>query len=104
MNMDRWMKSGAAVAILVVALAGCSGNEAAKTAAPVDLIVTNSQTLQKIDLAGGTTCNQAVGTIQMRSILKNPTQISDQRFNDVRVTSYRVSYVRTDGGTQVPAS
>src|SRR5436309_1568742 len=102
MTMDRWMKSGA-VAVMLMVVAGCSGNEAAKTSAPVELIVTNSQTLQRIDLAtGATNCNQNVGTIQMKAILKNAAQISDQRFNDVRVTSYRVSYTRTDGGTQVP--
>ncbi len=103
MKMDKWMKSGAAIAILMVVVAGCSGNEAAKTSAPVELIVTNSQTISQIDIApGATNCNQTIGTIEMKSILKNPTQISDQRFNDVRVTSYRVSYVRTDGGKQVP--
>jgi hypothetical protein len=102
MKMKKWMKSGAAVAILAV-VAGCSGNEAAKTSAPVELVVTNTQAIQQIDLAPGATgCNVSIGTIQIKAILKNPTQISDQRFNDVRVTSYRVSYVRTDGGKQVP--
>jgi hypothetical protein len=97
---NRWMT---AVAGLVL-LAGCS-NEIGKTTSPVTLIVTNTQTLQRIDTApGAVNCAQDIGTISIQSLLKNPTTISDQRFNDVRITSYTVNYVRTDGGTQVPAA
>lgn len=104
MNVKKMMKTGLAAALVAVAVAGCSG-EQSKSASPVSLIVTNSQNLQQIDLSpAAANCDQDVGTILMRAVLKNPTQISDQRFNDVRVTSYRVSYIRTDGGKQVPAS
>jgi hypothetical protein len=41
--------------------------------------------------------------VAIRAILKNPNLNVDQRFNDVRITRYRISYVRTDGGTMVPA-
>ena len=103
MNVKKMMKTGVAAALLVVAVAGCSG-EQAKSASPVALIVSNTQNLQQIDLApAAANCDQDVGTILMQAVLKNPIQISDQRFNDVRITSYRVSYVRTDGGKQVPA-
>jgi hypothetical protein len=104
MNVKTMMKSGAAAALLLIAVAGCSG-EQSKDAAPVALIVSNTQTLQRIDLApAASNCDQDVGTILMQSILKNPTQLTDnQSFNNVRITSYRVSYVRRDGGTQVPS-
>ncbi|MCU1350344.1 MAG: hypothetical protein JWO56_3374 [Acidobacteria bacterium] len=103
MNVNKMMKTGVAAALLAVAVAGCSG-EQSKSASPVALIVSNTQNLQQIDLApSAANCNQDVGTILMQAVLKNIKVISDQRFNDVRVTSYRVSYVRTDGGTQVPA-
>lgn len=104
MNVKKMMKTGLAAALVAAAVAGCSG-EQAKSASPVALIVSNTQNLQQIDLSPtAANCNQDVGTILMQAVLKNPTTISDQRFNDVRVTSYRVSYVRTDGGKQVPAS
>ena len=108
MNVKKMMKTGAAAALLVVAVAGCSG-EQAKSASPVALIVSNTQNLQQIDLApAAPNCDQDVGTILMQAVLKNPTPIPDgtpgqTQFNDVRITSYRVSYVRTDGGKQVPA-
>jgi hypothetical protein len=44
-----------------------------------------------------------VGTIQLQAIVKNPLDGQNQTFNAVRVTRYRVSYVRADGGTLVPA-
>jgi hypothetical protein len=104
MNVRNMMKSGAAAALLVMVVAGCSG-EQSKSASPVALIVSNTQNLQQIDLAPmAPNCDQDVGTILMQAVLKNPiTLSSNQQFNDVRVTSYRVSYVRRDGGTQVPA-
>jgi hypothetical protein len=103
MNVRNMMKTGAAAALLVMAVAGCSG-EQAKSASPVALIVSNTQELQQIDLApNAPNCDKDIGTILMQAVLKNPKTISDQRFNDVRITSYRVSYVRTDGGKQVPA-
>ncbi len=87
----------------------CTSNEITKSASPVELIASNVQDLQLIDLAGdplGDTekdCNRDVGVIQLQTRLKNPVG-DNQSFNDVKVTRYRVSYVRTDGGTVVPAS
>lgn len=94
------------VAAAVVALAawGCS-SELSDSAAPVELVVTNSQNLNVIDLAGdptgSTRCQETIATVNMQVIPKNSTAVGP--FVDVRVTRYRVSYVRTDGGTLVPA-
>ena len=95
---------------VVLALAASSfscSNEFTNSAAPVELIATNEQTLQLIDLNGDpegeSACQQNVGEIILRALLKAPLGDVDQRFNDVRVTRYRVSYARTDGGTLVPS-
>ena len=86
----------------------CSSNEITQSASPVELIVSNAQILNVIDLAGdpvGDTendCLKDVATIQLQSRAKNPVEGQNQTFNDVKVTRYRVSYVRTDGGTLVP--
>ncbi len=93
----------ALMAVLAAAMLSCS-SEISKSASPVELVVTNTQQLQHIDLQpGAANCNANVGTIDIRAILKNPAGDVSQRFNDVRIRSYRVSYIRTDGGTHVPA-
>lgn len=91
----------AVVAMAVLLVAGCS-SELTDSAAPVELIVTNEQNLQQIDLAGGDGCDQPGGTIKMQVIAKNEN--ASGPFVQVRATRYRVSYVRTDGGRLVPAS
>jgi hypothetical protein len=93
--------------VVALALFSCS-NEFNRSSSPVALIVTNTQAVQRIDLAGNgssgnTNCNLDIGTIQIESRLKAAITNVDQRFNDVRITSYRVSYRRIDGGTAVPA-
>jgi hypothetical protein len=93
------------LAALVVTGAVACSNEISKSASPIELIVTNSQTLSRIDLFNQANCNQSVGTIQMQAIEKNTASGStNTTFNQVRITRYQVSYVRTDGGKQVPAS
>jgi hypothetical protein len=103
--MIKWLKVVLAGA-LAASVSGCSGGDLYESAAPVELLVTNTQTIFRIDLAGNavgsTACDQSLGTIQIRAIVKSAAS-SDNRFNDVRVTRYRVSYVRTDGGRQVPS-
>jgi len=87
----------------------CTSNEISNSAAPVELIASNIQELQLIDLAGDPAgdpdkdCDKDIGKIQLQTRLKNPVG-ENQSFNDVKVTRYRVTYVRTDGGTVVPAS
>ena len=95
-----------AVLVLVAAVFGCSG-ELTDNAAPVELVATNSQNLQILDLnpttaAADPDCNQDIGTINLQVFPKR----SDVSGNaaQVRVTHYRVSYQRTDGGRLVPAS
>lgn len=105
-NVGKWMRVTLVIAVAVVSLS-CS-NEFTGSASPVDLVVTNDQDLLVIDLAGNPSpeneaCDRDVGEIKIRAILKNPNPNVDQRFNDVRISRYRVSYVRTDGGTLVPA-
>jgi len=97
--MKRLSKSWIfAVAALVF---GCSG-DINRSSSPVELVVTNTQNLNLIDLLpGASNCNQDVGTVLMQAIVKNAAT-SDNRFNDVRITRYRISYVRTDGGHAVP--
>jgi len=92
--------------IVIAALAAitnlsCNG-ELTDSAAPVELIATVSQTISQIDLesgAGG--CTGTIGTINMQVVPKNSTAVGN--LVSVRVTRYRVSYRRTDGGTLVPA-
>jgi hypothetical protein len=85
-------------AALAATVFGCS-NELAD-GAPVELVVTNTQAIQRIDLNGGPGCDANIGTINMEVIPKNSE--ADGDFNQVRVNRYRVSYQRTDGGTLVP--
>ena len=97
------------VALVVLVAAGslsCS-NEITKSGSPVELIATNTQDLQVIDLAGDPpdeeNCKRDIGAVALRAIVKNPLEGQNQTFNAVRVTRYRVSYARADGGTLVPA-
>ncbi len=90
------------VALVALTLA-CNGSDLTKSASPVALLVTNTQTLQHIDIAGGTNCDKEWGTIQLQAILKNPNDASaNQTLNQVRIKSYQVTYQRTDGGKTIP--
>lgn len=103
MKTKNWIRFGL-IGLAIAALAGCNGSDLTKSASPVALIASTSQTLHEIDLAGGTNCNQNVGTINLQAIIKNPASgTTNTQFEQVRVTGYQVSYVRTDGGKQVPA-
>lgn len=106
----KWGNKGwvrvALMAIAVLALVSCS-SDISRSSSPVELVVTNTQVIQQLDLAGNgssgnTNCDKDIGSINIEARLKNPSN-TDQQFNDVRITRYRVSYVRTDGGTAVPA-
>jgi hypothetical protein len=88
-------------ALLIVAATGCN-SELTDSAAPVALIVSSDQDLARIDLNGGNGCDENLGTFTFRAVPKNSTAVGP--FVDVRITRYRVSYRRIDGGTQVPAS
>lgn len=107
--MKRTYPKGALAAIAALAIiAGCSG-DLSKSSSPVTLVVTNQQTLTQIDISSPTaaSCNGPIATVSIRPILLTNTGNTnlpvDPRFNTVQLTSYRVSYVRRDGGTLVPA-
>jgi hypothetical protein len=95
-----------AVLALVTAFFGCSG-ELTDSAAPVELVVTNTQNLQILDLdpavaSADPDCDQDIGTINLQVFPKRADVTGNAA--QVRVTRYRVSYQRTDGGKLVPAS
>jgi hypothetical protein len=90
---------------LCAAVLGCSG-ELQDNDAVVELVVTSTQNLTLIELnptlaAADPDCDQTVGTINMQLI---PKRDATGPGTQVRVNRYRVSYQRTDGGRQVPAS
>lgn len=101
--MRTWIRMAAVGAAL--SLVACS-SEITKSASPIELVATNSQVINKIDiLSGAQNCNQPVGTIQLQAITKNPSSgTTNSEFEQVKLTSYTVTYTRTDGGKTVPAS
>jgi hypothetical protein len=104
-TIRQWAR--VALVVAVGALSFSCSNEFTRSASPVELVATNVQDLQLIDLAGDPpgdeACQRDIGTIALQAIIRNPIEGQNQAFNTVRVTRYRVSYVRTDGGTLVPA-
>ena len=91
------------IAILLVSI-GCN-NDINRQTAPVELLMnTTSQPIQIFDIAQATStaCQQTVVNTQIQSRVKNAAT-TNTSFLDVRLTRYRVTYTRTDGGKQVPA-
>ena len=91
-------------ALLLIGLAACS--DVNRQNGPLQLLVTVTQNISTVDLENGATgCNVNLGTVNLRSLLlqdPSPNLPVDNRFNDILLRSYRVTYVRTDGGNQVP--
>lgn len=105
--MTRRIGKAVPVMIAMFVIAGCSG-DLSRSSSPVALIVTNAQKLTRIDIAPtAANCDQSMATVNLKAILlTNPGNGNlpvDPRFNTVQLTGYRVSYVRRDGGTLVPA-
>ncbi|HUP47126.1 MAG TPA: hypothetical protein VM779_16590 [Thermoanaerobaculia bacterium] len=104
-DINKWMRVALVMAVAAVSFS-CS-NEFTQGGSPVELVATNIQDLQVIDLAGDPPgqedCQRPIGAVQLLAHVKNPLAGQNQQFNAVRVTRYRVSYVRNDGGTLVPA-
>ncbi len=99
--MKKWTL--VTVALASMAALSCS-TELTDSAAPVELVVTNTQNVSVVDLDPNvvdTDCDKPIGTINMQVIPKNEN--AGGNFSQVRVQRYRVSYRRTDGGTLVPA-
>lgn len=84
-------------ALVGLVMLGCSDLEQQKSA--VLMTATVAQDVQVVDVfddACGT-----LGTVNLSTTVLNPNT-ADTRFLDVRLIRMRVSYRRTDGGTQVP--
>jgi hypothetical protein len=101
-NMKK-SKLLAVVALAALSVSGCSG-ELTESAAPVELLVTTTQRLTVLDIEPGNeaTCGTAIATINMQVRPRTPEGSGPQ--SQVRISRYRVSYRRTDGGTVVPAT
>jgi hypothetical protein len=99
------MKSTMKLTVLALAavLVMSCGSELNNNAAPVELVVTHTQNLTRLDIApNAPNCNQQIGEVEMQ-IFPKREGTGTGTFTQVRVTRYRVSYRRTDGGTRVPA-
>jgi hypothetical protein len=104
MNIMKKRLTLAAVLLVSTAALSCS-SELADNSAPVELVVTNTQNLSRLDLdpaTPDTECDETIGTVNMQVIAKNDAATGPMV--QVRVNRYRVSYRRVDGGTVVPAS
>lgn len=104
MNLMNKKMTLALIALVAMTGVSCS-SELTDNAAPVELVVTNTQNLHRLDLdptTGDAECDENVGTINMQVFPKNSSATGP--FTGVRVTRYRVSYRRLDGGSLVPAS
>jgi hypothetical protein len=101
-------KIGPVAAVVFAGLAALSCSEANRQSSPVTLTLTNSQNFNQIDLSGGAGCTGSVGSVLMttRTVqnVANGGENVNNALNDVRLTRYRVSYSRADGGSTVPAS
>ena len=105
MNIRKTISTIAAMA-LAAAVLGCNG-ELNEGAAPVELVATTTQNLQLIELnpdvaAFDGDCDNNVATVTLRVLSKGRTDLTGPA-SQVRVTRYRVSYQRRDGGRLVPA-
>jgi len=106
MTRSRIARIVAAAALAALVL-GCK--ESNRQNSPVQLIVTTNQVLQRIDLATNAVgCDQAIGTVLIRALIVQNTIPNvnlpvTPDLDNVKINSYRVTYVRTDGGTLVPA-
>jgi len=110
LNMKR-VALVATSALLMLAAGSC--NDINKQEAPVSLVVSNTQDLHRIDLAGdpagSTNCQTGIGTVILQNIVvqsassnANPN-VSGADLNQIKVDRYQVSYFRADGGHLVPA-
>jgi hypothetical protein len=98
------------LSLLLMVVAG-SCNDINKQESPVSLVVSNSQNLHQIDLAGdpagSTKCQGTISDVHLTSVVVQPptanTNVSTADLNQVKVDRYQVSYVRVDGGHLVPA-
>jgi hypothetical protein len=100
----------AASILLMLAVGSC--NDINKQEAPVTLVVTNTQLLHQLDLAGDPAgsmkCQGNVANVLMQSVVLqgkpgSATGVTGADLNQIRIDRYQVSYIRVDGGHLVPA-
>lgn len=105
--MNRKIATVVAAALLGAAVFSCK--EINRQSAPVQLILTTTQTLNRLDLKpGAANCNQNIATVAIRNVLIQnvagpPNLPTNTTFDDVQISSYSIAYRRTDGGTSLPA-
>jgi hypothetical protein len=91
----------------LTAAAVLSCKESNRQDSPVRLVVTTAQTLNRIDIKpNAANCDQSLGTVNIQALVVQNSSGSlptNSKLDSVIINSYRVSYVRTDGGTAVPA-
>ena len=112
MNLNMKRIALVAASVLLMLVAG-SCNDINKQSAPVSLVVSETQNLNLIDLAGdppgSTNCKKDVSTVHLANVtiqppLSNPnTNVSGADLNQIHIDRYQVSYARVDGGHLVPA-
>ena len=104
--MIRKIAIAGTAALMAAAVLACK--ESNRQNSPVRLVVTTAQILNRIDLKPGAAgCNQSIGTVNVQALVVQNTSgtlPTNPDLDTVVIDQYRVSYVRTDGGTQVPAS
>lgn len=96
MKRSKAIIGGLLLILGVLPFGGCSEME--QETAPVELIATSTQNVTLIDILNPPT---NLGTVQVQARVKR-SDTTDTRFLDVRLTTYRISYRRTDGGTLIP--
>ncbi len=112
MNRNRKRVAIVAAAVILLLAAG-SCNDINRQSSPIDLIVTNTQILHRLDLAGdpvgSMACQQNIATVQILALQIEPPfaspnpNLTRADLNQVKIDRYRISYVRADGGHLVPA-
>src|SRR5512133_3040146 len=83
----------------LLGLASC-GSDINESGAPVELVATFTQKVLVYDWAPDTGCTETVGGLNLKSVIKTTNE--DTRFLGVKLSTIRVTYKRTDGGTVVP--
>lgn len=103
--MIRKIAIAGTAALMAAAVLACK--ESNRQNSPVRLVVTTAQKLNRIDLKpAAANCNQSIGTVNVQALVVQNTSgtlTTNPALDTVVIDQYRISYVRTDGGTQVPA-
>jgi hypothetical protein len=103
--MIRKIAIAGTAALMAAGLLACK--ESNRQSSPVRLVVTTAQKLNRIDVKpGAANCNQNIGTVNVQALVVQNTSgtlPTNADLDTVVIDQYRISYVRTDGGTQVPA-